>query len=311
MEQGFVIRTFAVETDLPRLMSLLSCAEAVDRGGTNTSREALSEQLSLPGQQDRWVIQAPDDPERLIGYGMVWQPPEQAGVQVYAAVHPDWRGRGLGEALLSHCIERARAWHAVLAEAYVNERPAASHTFLRARGFTPVGAYTEMRAAGNLALAAPTWPDGFIVRSYAEIQHLPTLTEAFNRAYAGQPGHNVVTDETMRGFLPELLPEGLLLLFDPNGAVAGICRVEPNAERTARNSAPTGYIDSPGLVPEHRTLELRRALLSSAVHWLRARGQVILELESWGDDDETLDLYRQVGFETLRRKIEYGRKLNG
>ncbi len=51
------------------------------------------------------VIERPTD--RVVGYVVYWR--VQDDVQINnVAVHPDWRGRGIGEALLSSVIEKMR-----------------------------------------------------------------------------------------------------------------------------------------------------------------------------------------------------------
>ena len=47
-------------------------------------------------------------------------------------------------------------------------------------------------------------------------------------------------------------------------------------ERTLKNGVPTGYIDAPGIVPQHRRLDLYRALVLTGIAWLHQQGQVVL-----------------------------------
>jgi len=60
-----------------------------------------------------------------------------------------------------------------------------------------------------------------VLRSYREVDHLPTLVEALNRGYAGLHGHNYTTEDAFEPHLAELDWDGLLLLFTPDGRVAG------------------------------------------------------------------------------------------
>ena len=89
-----------------------------------------------------------------------------------------------------------------------------------------------------------------------------------------------------------------------------ISRTEPSPERTLKNNTPTGYIDAPGVVPQHRRLDLYRALVLTGISWLRSKGQVLIEMESWGDKLEVLKMYRELGFKDLRQLSCYELKFS-
>jgi ribosomal protein S18 acetylase RimI-like enzyme len=109
----------------------------------------------------------------------------------------------------------------------------------------------------------------------------------------------------MAAWLPNFNPSGLFLVFSEKGRVVGISRTEPSPERTLKNGVPTGYIDAPGVVPQHRRLDLYRALVLTGIRWLKAQGQMIIEMESWGDKLEVLKMYRELGFTDLRQLYSY------
>ena len=98
---------------------------------------------------------------------------------------------------------------------------------------------------------------------------------------------------------------GLFLVFSEKGRVVGISRAEPSAERTLKNGKPTGYIDAPGIVPQHRRLDLYRALVLTGIKWLSAQGYSLIEMESWGDKLEVLKMYRELGFNDLHQLVSY------
>ena len=81
--------------------------------------------------------------------------------------------------------------------------------------------------------------------------------------------------------------------------------MERSEQRSARNSLPTGYTDAPGIVPEQRGQGLYLPLLLTAMRWLRDQNCDFMKLESWSDDQDTLALYHNAGFETLRQETSY------
>jgi mycothiol synthase len=309
----FTIRPFSLEADIPAILRLRAAVEAVDQQGVETSEAELRAQLALPGHdpaQDRWVAELPGNAAELAGYALVWVAPGADTAHTNVVVHPEYRRQGLGTTLLHHALQRGLALGATQAEIYANASHPAAGSFLRKHGFAPQGAYTEMRASIPARLPAAVWPYGYTLKTYAEVQDIAILTQAFNRSYAGLWGHHPDVSETqMAGWLAEFDPNGLFLVFSPSGKVVGVSRVERNADRSARNHAPTGYIDAPGLHHHHRRMDLYRALLLTGLHWLQGQEQTLVELESWGDKAEILKLYGEFGFTTLRQEIGYRRSL--
>ena len=307
-----IFRPFDPEEDIPRLLNLRLAVEAVDQEGTDTSAEALRAQLASPGHdpaRDRLVAVIAAEPDLLAGYHLVWLPPAEQTAHVNVVVHPAWRQQGIGSTLLAQALERSRQLGAEKVNIYANQAHPAAGAFLRKHGFQAGGAYTEMRAPGDQRLPPTVWPYGYQVRTYAEVQDLATLTQAMNESYADLPGHHQVSQEQMAEWLPMFDPDGLFLLFSEKNRPVGISRVEISAERSAKNGVSTGYIDSPGIYSPHRRLDLYRALLLTGMKWLQSRGAALIELESWGDKQEVLRSYLDLGFHIQRQVITYQRKM--
>lgn len=102
---------------------------------------------------------------------------------------------------------------------------------------------------------------------------------------------------------------GFFLLFDPDGRIAGTVSAEVAPDLTAENGFRTGRLGSPGIVPEHRSAELYQALLASGVAYLKARNVVMGTLETWGEDQTTIDAYQQLGFGIRSEQLAYTRDL--
>jgi mycothiol synthase len=302
------IRSFIPDQDIPAVLSLYQAVEAIDREGKDINEQALRAQLELPGHDpgnDRWLVVSPDDTCVLIASALVHVAPGSAQAEANIIVHPAWRHLGIGSLLLPNILQRARQLSARSVEIYANTAHPAATAFLHKHAFMPEGAYTEMRLTTYARLPPIIWPYGYTMRTYAEVQNLSTLTEAMNLSYIPLWGHYKATEEQMSGWLPGFNQQGLFLVFSEKGRVIGVSRTEPSPERTSKNGVPTGYIDAPGIVPQHRRLDLYRALLLTGINWLRGQGQKIIELESWGDKLEVLKMYRQLGFEDIRQLVCY------
>lgn len=105
---------------------------------------------------------------------------------------------------------------------YLDPALEAAVMFARSTGFepNPADTYTEMRAPLTEVTVPPRLPEGFTLRSYHEVDHLPTLVEALNRSYGDLSGHHLTTKADFAPHLAGLDLRGLYLLFAPDGSVA-------------------------------------------------------------------------------------------
>jgi hypothetical protein len=167
---------------------------------------------------------------------------------------------------------------------------------IEAESFTP-GDDVTARAEGAELLWVHTNDDlsgyglrraGAYVRMHSDEipvrQRQPSLleerdyAEVLARAYAGLWGHKRVSP------LAEP-PEDAVVVGVP---VVGLCRVFPG-ER---------LIDGPGVLPEGRDADAYASLLVSACTML---GPGPADLDSWGDADETIEAYEDLGFDIVER----------
>ena len=238
--------------------------------------------------------------------GSAWRAPENHVAYLDGAVHPNWRGRGIGGTLLRHALRRVRELGAPVAGCYAGSQNHASDHFLRRAGFGAISSNTLLRAPGDTHFSEPCWPAGFTLRPYSAVRSIPVLAQTYTLCFEGLWGHNEhVDEEQVAGWLPDMNLDSILMLFGPDGTVAGICQADMNVEWTERSGVPTAYVDAPGVAPEHRAIGLYLPLLLAALARLHSQSPTTIMLESWGDADETLALYESVGFATVRRSVAY------
>ncbi len=309
MDQNqLLIRSFSPDQDIPRLLSLFAVVEAVDHAENKVSEQTLREQLNAPGSnplKDRWVVEAPDDSTVLIASALLKLAPGSTLSEANLQVHPDWRHHGIGSAVLSKVIEQARQLGSAALQIYASANHPDAPAFLQKRGFTAQGAYTELRLSEGIKLPPVIWPYDYTMHPYAEVKDISILTQAMNLCYIPLWGHREVSEDEMASWLPDFDQHGLFLVFSEKGRVVGISRVEPSPERTLKNGLPTGSIDAPGVVPQHRRLDLYRALVLTGIAWLHLQQQAVIEMESWGDKLEVLKMYRELGFKDIRQLLCY------
>jgi mycothiol synthase len=304
----YTFRHVEPRDDLPKLARLLAEVEAVDREERDTGQTKLREQLNLPGHdpaQDTWAVEDVDDPDHLIAFAGVWKAPGSDRADIMGVVHPQYRHKGIARILIGRVLTRARVLGVRQVDAYADARNEAGTAFLHAHNFLPVAAYTRLRAGKGAKLSAPTFPPGFIVKSFDRVLDVSTLAEAMNEGYDGLWGHQRVTEVDVGNMLKEWPQDGVFLVFDAGNEVAGVCRAEMSERLTDQRGEPTGLVDAPGVIPFRRRDGLYLPLLLTAARYLAAKNPSNIELESWGDDDRVLASYEGIGFTVARRSIAH------
>lgn len=181
-------------------------------------------------------------------------------------------GKTVAEALIA---DRAQAAELLSAARQAGSDLAWAHSAadLSELGFTRQWGYRKVAgkplsggAAGIVPLAAD--------------EGSPTLWAA---AYRGQWGHKTPQPDQW----PFDLPPGTVTLgLRLDGAIAGVCRVDPAA----------GLIDAPGVIPAYRAdLSGYEALLRAALILVDAPSAAV---ESWGEGPERLAVCERLGLTT-------------
>ncbi len=283
--------------------------EQVDHTGEDISEETLKAQLSLPGHdpsQDRWVVTSSDNNDRIIGFGSVWNVLQNNYADMFVAVHPAWRKQGIGSELLRRTLTQAQTHQPQNILVYADVQHPYVKEFLLKRAFSSVAAYTAMKLASAIALPQSVLPIGYSLRQYNPASDFPLLLEMYNKAFQGLWGHHeYVTAEEVNNILEGTNPEGIFLLFTHAGEVVGTCRGEISEYLSEWRGVRTGYLDAPGVIPEHRSKNLYLPLLLHIANWVREQELVDIEMESWGDDPHVLAQYQQVGFEITHQQDIY------
>ena len=309
---NFIIRHYNPETDLVSLSRMLTEIESVDRDGEETSEEYLRRALEWPNYrpaQDVWVAEADG---KLVGYGVAFEQPSQQ-CTLYLVVHPSQRRKGLGSQLLDLVLGRAREFGSTSLLIYSSEHNKVSRSFLEHRGFTFVGTSGGMIAPANLEVPPFEFPAGFTLKHFSELNDLYILAVALMDCYHGMWGHNhsekaSADNPNVARFLSYYGAYNILLLFDGENDVTGICSVKSEGAND-ENGNPLDILDAPGVIQKFRADGLQRPLVLAGLHRLREQGQRAVKLEFWGEDENSLDLYRTLGFEMSQQYVAYHKEL--
>jgi ribosomal-protein-alanine N-acetyltransferase len=120
------------EDDLPAVRTI----EALSFSNPWSDSTFLGEIQNTPVSFPLVVLRKPSD--KVIGYIIYWHIREDVQVN-NIAVHPDFRGKGIGEALMRHVIDRVRKNGATFMTLEVRLSNAAAVTLYKKLGFDILG----------------------------------------------------------------------------------------------------------------------------------------------------------------------------
>lgn len=307
------IRHYNPELDLTNLSSMLTEIEAVDQDGEDTSEEYLRASLEWPNyrpEKDVWVAEVDG---KLMGYALALEQPSQK-CTIYIVVHPSQRRKGMGSQLLELVLGRARELGSKSVLIYANEKNEASNGFLKQRYFSVVGSSGAMKVGVSVEFPTVEFPNGYTLKKYSDVNDKRVLLHALNHCYLGMWGHqhnDNPTEEEINSpqFLKYYTAGNILLLFDPENMVCGLCSVKPEGKRES-SSLHLDLLDAPGVIQQYRELEYQRPLVLAGIEHLRkSHPKRPIALEFWGDSEAVLNIYRSLGFEMLHHYIAYHKEI--
>jgi mycothiol synthase len=292
---------------------LLAACEEVDRRGEHYDVEDCVEELGDPGLDlaaDTWFVLDGGQP---VGYQILrLRPGAQRLVLSEGAVHPAFRGRGIGSALLVS----AREWAAERDASIVMQVPetqVGAVALAVGAGLTAVRWWSDMRRDLALPVAPAALPDGLTVAAlgppYDAARWDEPLRAAHNAAFAEHWGASPVPAQTwahLRGGNRNFRPGCSAAALTGSGAVAGyVLGYEFDAD-TARTGVRDLYVATVGTVREWRGRGVAGALLAHvlAVAAADGFGRSSLTVDTQNPTG-ALGVYDRAGYVVRRREVSY------
>jgi mycothiol synthase len=282
--------------DVAAVLSLLRAAAAAD--GVRPLSEESELRLQHGGRPGGGDL-AVHDGDELAGYAR-HDIGTDGGVEAELVVHPSFRRRGHGRALLDLLVELAGARPLSL---WAHGDLPGSAELLAPRGFTRARVLLQMRRdlAGVDPDPRPQLPDGVHVEPFRPGRDEPAWLRQNARAFAAHPEQGSWTpdDLLLREKEPWFDADGFLLAWrgdpDAGGELLGSHWTKVHPPGDAGDEA-VGEIYVLGVDPAAQGLRLGRALTDLGLAHLRGRGlgQVLLYVEE--DNVPAVRLYESRGF---------------
>jgi GNAT superfamily N-acetyltransferase len=175
-----------VAADVAAVAELMMAAEIAAYGGTTFSQADLEDEWAhLDLERDARVIR--DGGGRVVGYGALEE--REGCVRVEGCVHPEARGRGLGELLATALEQEAAGRGAWRVQHSVFEVDAAARGLLESLGYGVVRVFREMRIELDAPPPPATWPAGLRVDAFDPDSDAAAFHAAHEEAFADHWDH--------------------------------------------------------------------------------------------------------------------------
>ncbi|TDD66980.1 GNAT family N-acetyltransferase [Jiangella aurantiaca] len=234
---------------------------------------------------------------------------------LFGAVHPEYRRRGIGQALLAWSEARGRQQLAATTvnlpariRVYVDEHHAAARRLAEAAGFTAIRWFVVMRRDLGVALPAGDVPDGLRIEPYSKERDEDirvTHNESFARDHWGSSpidaeawALNVVGGEKFR---PDW---SFVAVEEATGRVVGYLMSGAYDQDWEPQGFTEGWTDLVSVLREWRGRGLAGALLTAAMRAYAAGGMQYAGLDVDTDNPTgALGVYTRLGYERMQGSL--------
>jgi mycothiol synthase len=273
-------------------------------------RTALAQAASAQ-QLDQWLVAEVNG--QVVGHGMLesWHEEDDRWIYlIHDWVLPEWRGRGIGTAMLHWGEDKVRQLAAsehpgdrfeFAANASSTESDAAA--LLLHEGYTVGYTELEMELDPSASLPECPLPPGIEVRP-ALPEHIPLIAESIAESY-----RNEFPNNRFRTTYVEAAAQ-IAWHSDPVHDRA-LWQVAWDGDQVAGQALPMieaehGVIDEVNVRPAWRRRGLARALLTRALRDLRWRGIAVIRIATWAElPTRACDLYTSLGFRVVKEFPRY------
>jgi mycothiol synthase len=316
---GLELRAFT-EADLAPMVETFNLGSEADGIEERIGVDDLRNWLGHPSEHfdaaSDVVVAVVDD--QVVGYGSTdWVDTNLDGLREYRSrghVHPDWRRRRIGTAILAHNEARAReisARHDVdrprVLGSWAADRRVGAVALMRDFGYQPVRYFFDMVRPTLDDIVVPPMPDGLEVRPVEGPAALRQLFDADVEAFMDHWGGFDASDASFRQWIeqPDFDPSLFVVAWDGDEITGGVQNII-NAHENAALNRKRGLLDSVFVRRPWRRRGLASALVGRSLVALRDRGMTSAWLGVDADNPlGALGVYERAGFAVEMRATGY------
>ncbi len=306
--------------DVPSWVELLAAIERVDHTGEVLGAEDLLDLIGLSyfdAARDARLLWAGEEP---VAFGTVLCLPGSRPRRVVldGAVRPDWRGRGVGTALIGWQAARGAEVGAAAGtdgdgwlELSCGDSDTRRAQLFAAEGFAPIRYYFEMRRPLDGAVPEPVVPEGLTLVPYAPGRD-EAVRVAHNEAFRDHWGSSEIDAETWGAWVTghhDFRADCSMLVLDGD-EVAGYALNSLHPADWPALGFREGWTHQLGVRRPWRGRGVARALLDATARRFAAEGLEFATLDVDADNPTgALALYQGVGYRRDRCRVAWARPL--
>lgn len=320
---GLTFRRFRGESDYPDMAAVCNASREADLEERVQSAEDWAHEFAHPANYDpRADTIFVEVDGQLVGWGLVtWRETGDGErlYQLWAFLHPDWRRKGIGRAMLLWQEWRLREIAASQREdgprfyaTWASETALGKVAMLQREGYAPARYFYEMVRPSLDDIPNAPMPLGLEGRT-AKPETYRTIWEASVEAFSDEWGEWIQTEADYQNWLgsSEFQPGVWKVAWDvETDQVAGMVLGFIDDKQNLRYNRRRGWTENICVRRPWRKRGVASALIAENLRELKARGMTEAAL---GVDTENptgaLRLYERMGFRATRRSAHYRKPL--
>jgi mycothiol synthase len=286
--------------DAPAVTDLINAVDQADYGASDMDVDEVADDLRRVAlETDAWLLDGPDGPAAFAdltrrGGGAAWE--------LYVAVLPAWRRRGIGATLVRDLEARARArldeapaGARVTIHGWIKGESAPERRWAQALGYAVQRQFLRMRIDMTEPPPPAEWPAGIASRTFVVGRDERATFDAVEEAFADHWGHlPAVYEDWVRRTESSTFDPGLWLLAVEGDEIVGTS--------LGSGGAQGGWIGGLGTRRAWRGRGVARAILLEHFRLFWERGMRTVQL---GVDGQSLTgatrLYEKAGMRVVER----------
>ena len=315
---AFTIRNFRWG-DMPELVALINLSSRADGDEFVMTEENLRHQFNSPGADpEKDGFQAVTPEGKLAGGSFVRLMLDGGRGLSNGVVHPAYRGRGIGTALLragdAYLMKRAEADKPgdfpIFMQRFIPATNAAAKTLLQAEGYYAARHFYIMRIGLETPPEPPQFPAGVVLRPFDIGRDGRAVYEAYLDSFSEHWGFMPIPYDAWQHMFHDRSrhDHSLWAIATAGDEIAGI-----SINRIWGQDQPdTGWVDILGVRSPWRKQGLGAALLRESFARFKARGMTVAGLNvDAANATGAVGLYERVGMQVYRQQTAYRKVLRG
>ncbi len=298
LPEGLAIRP-ATSADVEAIAKVVAAAEMANDGVVDVHPNDVAQSLKLaePHGQATVVVTDARNPDPIVAWASL------VGDRAEVDVHPSYRGRGIGRALLGWSERRARASGSARVRQTVTNSDSAAGELFRANGYAVAHTSWILTIALGDEPPAVVIPAGIDLRAYRSSDDR-AVHRLIDDAFSEWPGRDPVDFDRWAAHILEhgsFAPDLSRLAFEGDELVGVALSFD-------YDNADDGWIQQVATKRSHRNRGIARGLLQGAFAAFHAAGRRSVGLST---DSRTgaLTLYERIGMRVGRSYTGWAKEL--